>query len=208
MTDKAEELHAVPTFLAKRLLLVATGSLGATYLPFWVNWLRMAYPSLETRIVVTRSAQQFVTRGALVPLVGQEVLEDSWPSQPETKAKHVELARWPDLVVVHPASFSFVGRLALGLADTPVTLALQCTEVGIVLAPALPPGGAESLAYRRHRDALAERDNIAVVDPIRAWSATTRRPEATTAAPLPDVLRTAEALRARLAERRVATHRN
>ncbi|WP_406102124.1 flavoprotein [Streptomyces sp. NBC_01003] len=188
-----------PDFGARRVLFAGTGSLGVMFMPMWLNWLRTAYPDIEVRTMLTRSAQRFVTRDALTAFAGGTVLQDVWPDEPEEGATHVELAQWPDAIVVHPATYNFVGRLALGAADTPLLLALQCTRAPVAVAPALPPGGAESYGYRRHVAALAERPNVTVVPPQPGYSVTTGRPGATVATPLPAVIPALERLRARLA---------
>lgn len=190
---------AVPALHASRLLYIGTGSLTVTHMPFWLNWLSMAYPDLELRLVVTRSAERFVTRAALAPLAGGEVLCDVWPDRPDPTALHVELAEWAEVVLVYPATLNYLARMAVGLADTPSLLAVQCTTAAVAVAPALPPGGLASPAYRRHVAALAERPNVRVVPPVPAVSATTGRPGAAAAPPLPDVIAAAEELRARLA---------
>ncbi|MFZ3499150.1 flavoprotein [Streptomyces sp. 5.8] len=188
-----------PPFGAGKVLFVGTGSIGVMFMPMWLNWLRTAYPDTEVRTMLTRSAQRFVTRDALTAFAGGTVLQDVWPDEPEEGATHVELAQWPDAIVIHPATFHFVSRLALGVADTPLLLALQCTQAPIALAPALPPGGAESFAYRQHVAALAARPNVTVVPPQPGYSVTTGRPGATVATPLPAIIPALERLRARLA---------
>ncbi|WDF39836.1 flavoprotein [Streptomyces sp. T12] len=187
----------LPAFGARRLLYVGTGALSAAHMPFWLNWLRQGYPDVEVRPLITRSAERFVSRGALAPLAGREALLDAWPDGPVHAAPHVELAEWAEAVVVHPASLNFLARLALGLADTPVMLALQCTSAPVVLAPSLPPGALRSAAYRRHRAALEERPNVSVVPPTPGLSSTTGRMDAALAAPLPELLTAAERLRTR-----------
>ncbi|MEV7774477.1 flavoprotein [Kitasatospora sp. NPDC086791] len=186
--------ESTPASPVGRLLLVGTGSLGVASLPFWLNWLRLQHPDVDTKVVLTRTAERFVSRVTLSPILGKQVLQDAWPQEPETTALHVDLAQWAEGVVVYPASFHFIARLALGLADTPVLLALHCTRAPIVLAPALPPGGAESPAYLRHLDALAKRPNIAVLPPQAGYSVTTGRMDASTAAPLPEALAALAAL--------------
>ncbi|MFJ5557829.1 flavoprotein [Streptomyces sp. NPDC093250] len=186
-----------PAFGARKLLYVGTGAIGVMFMPMWVNWVRTSYPDLELRCVVTRSAERFVTRTSLAAFAGAEVLQDVWDDEPETGARHVELAHWPDAVVVHPATFNFVGRLALGVADTPVLLALQCTSAPIAVAPALPPGGAASPAYRQHIKTLEQRSNVIVVPPQPGFSVTTGRMDASVATPLPQVFQAVEELRTR-----------
>ncbi|MFM9457480.1 flavoprotein [Streptomyces europaeiscabiei] len=186
-----------PAFGARKLLFVGTGAIGVMFMPMWVNWVRTAYPDIELRCVVTRSAERFVTRAALTAFAGADVLQDVWSDEPETGARHVELAHWPDAIVVHPATFNFVGRLAAGAADTPVLLALQCTSAPIGIAPALPPGGAGSPAYRQHVETLEKRSNVVVVPPQPGFSVTTGRMDASVATPLPEVFRAVESLRTR-----------
>ncbi|GAA2449019.1 flavoprotein [Streptomyces glaucus] len=198
MAEPPVSAAPAPAFGARQLLYVGTGSLGVMFMPMWSQWLRTSYPQLEVRTVITRSAEQFVTRTALTVFTGREILVDAWPDEPRPKALHVELAQWPDAVVIHPASFHFVSRLALGMADTPVLLALQCTQAPVVVAPALPPGGTDSPAYRRHIEALAERPNVIVIPPTTGRSVTTGRMEASVAAPLSEVLARTEQLRLRM----------
>lgn len=189
---------------ARRLLVVGTGSVTAAHLPFWASWLKMGQPGVEVRYVLTGAATRFVTREALVAIGGCEVLEDRWPDEPEPRARHVDLAQWPDAVVVLPATLNYLARLALGLGDSPSMLALQCTEAAIALAPALPPGGVRSAAYEEHSAKLAGRRNVVVVPPRPGRSTTSGRREAWAPASFPEVLAAADTLRAELATARDA----
>ncbi|MFD4697623.1 flavoprotein [Streptomyces niveus] len=183
----------------RRLLVVGTGSVTAAHLPFWASWLKTAQPGVEVRYVLTGAATRFVTREALVAIGGCDVLADRWPEEPEPRARHVDLAQWPDAVVVLPATLNYLARLALGLGDSPSMLALQCTDAAIALAPALPPGGVRSAAYEEHSAKLAGRRNVVVVPPHPGRSTTSGRREAWAPASFPDVLAAADALRAELA---------
>ncbi|KIF75268.1 hypothetical protein QR77_17750 [Streptomyces sp. 150FB] len=172
----------------RRLLLVGTGALGVSSLPGWLGWLRESYPHIDTKVVLTRQATTFVAPAALTAIGGKPLVHDVWPTEPQVTAPHVELADWPEAVAVFPATFHFVSRLALGLADTPVMLALQCTTAPIGLAPALPPGGYQSHAFRSHLAALRARPQVVVAEPELGRSVTTGRVERSTAAPLPTLL--------------------
>ncbi|MGX2996255.1 flavoprotein [Streptomyces sp. JNUCC 64] len=183
----------------RRLLVVGTGSVTAAHLPFWASWLTANRPAVRTRYALTRTAERFVTRDALVALSGGDVLQDRWPGEPEPRARHVDLAEWPDAVVVVPATLDFLARLALGLGDSPVLLALQCTSAPVALAPALPPGGTRSAAYRDHLRRLSDRPRVTVVPPHPGRSTTTGRLDAWAPAAFPEVLAAVERLRARLA---------
>ncbi|MDX2390003.1 MULTISPECIES: flavoprotein [unclassified Streptomyces] len=181
-----------------RLLLIATGSVSAAELPSWIAWLRATHPELEIQTVLTRSAQRFVTRESLNLLTGRRTMVDAWPEEPVLRAPHVDLTAWAEAVLVHPSTFSYTARLALGLADSPSLLTAQCTAAPVAVAPALPPGGVRSHAYRRHVESLAERPNCVVVPPVPALSLTTGRTDSWAAAPLPEVLDALAALHHRL----------
>lgn len=201
MNDAASALpnQAPPAFTGRRLLYIGTGALGVMFMPMWLHWLRSSYPDVELRTVITRSATRFVTPTTLSVFGGKQPELDVWSDEPETSAPHVELAHWADTVIVHPATFHFTSRLALGAADTPAMLALQCARVPVALAPALPPGAITSPAWQQHARALAERPNVTVVRPHPGMSMTTGKPGAMTAAPLTEVIPALEELRARLA---------
>ncbi|MER6947261.1 flavoprotein [Nonomuraea sp. NPDC000554] len=169
-----------------RLLVVATGSLAASNLPFALALLRGSRPDLRIRVLVTRSAERFVTRTALAA-EAEEVMADEWP-QDVPQARHVELADWAEVVVVYPMTLHFMGRLALGLADSPALLAAQCTGAVVALAPALPPGGVQSFAYQSHWAALSERPNVVLVPPRPGISAATGRPDTWVPATLAQVV--------------------
>ncbi|MET9342307.1 flavoprotein [Nonomuraea sp. NPDC003804] len=186
---------SVPPFRAERLLVLATGSLGAAFLPYWLNWLRHGYGQLDVRVVLTRSAERFVTRQAVAAISGKEVPLDVWPDTAEPSSPHVEYATWPDTVLVYPATYHFLSRFANGLGDTPVLLALQCTSALIGIAPALPPGATGSYAYRRNLAALEARPNVVVADPVPTLSTHTRKRDGLGAAPLFTLIEQVERLR-------------
>ncbi|MEY9949326.1 flavoprotein [Kitasatospora sp. GAS1066B] len=184
----------VPALGLSRLLLVVTGSSSAATMPFWLNWLGELYPALRVQPVLTRSAQRFVTRQGMTGARTGEALLDLWPED-ELTARHVEWAEWAEAVLVYPASFHFLARLALGLADSPALLAAQCTTAPLVVAPALPPGGWQSPACVAHVAALTARPNTAVLTPRPAASLTTGRQDAWAPALFPAAIGELERLR-------------
>ncbi|MER6178216.1 flavoprotein [Streptosporangium sp. NPDC001681] len=194
--SESGRLQGPPPFHAERLLILATGSLGAAFLPYWLNWLRRSYRSLDVRVVVTRSAERFVSRQAIAALIGKDVPVDAWPDVPAPESPHADYAIWPDTVMVYPATYHFLGRFANGLADTPMLLALQCTSALIGIAPALPPGATRSYAYQQHRAAIEGRPNVVVVDPVPVLSTHTRGRDALGAAPLSTLIERLAELRA------------
>ncbi|MET8054784.1 MULTISPECIES: flavoprotein [unclassified Streptosporangium] len=194
--SEAGQPQSAPSFRAERLLVLVTGSLNATFVPYWFNWLRLFYPCLDIRAVVTRSAERFVTRQSLASILNKDVPLDVWPDVPKPGSPHVDYASWPDTVLVYPATYHFLSRFANGFGDTPMLLALQCTSALIGIAPAVPPNAIRSYAYQQHQAAIKARPNVAFVDPVLGISAHTREESVAAAAPLPTLIERLEKLRA------------
>ncbi|MFE1286406.1 peptide terminal cysteine decarboxylase LxmD [Streptomyces sp. NPDC058751] len=174
----------VPDAGFRRVLIVGTGALGVAFLPFWVNWLKNSFPEMEKRVALTRSARRFVSADAIAVLSGKEVFIDDWSEFSGVDVPHVELARWADLVLVHPATLHFVSRYALGITDTPLLLALQSTDALVGVAPSLPPAAHRSPVVQRHLDVLRSRPGVVIAPTIPAVSASTGEVEDGGSAPL------------------------
>ncbi|MDV8023042.1 flavoprotein [Rhodococcus sp. IEGM 1330] len=123
----------------------------------------------EVQVILTRSAQRFLTRLALGAIAQRVPLIDAFDEHDH--ALHVELADWADGVIVHPATMDFVARLAHGFGNSPALLAIQCTRAPVVVCPSLPPGGAYNEGYRDNVRRLSLRDNVSVVAPVSGISA-------------------------------------
>lgn len=162
----------------RSLLWVVTGSVSASFVPFHLTSLQQTRPAVDIRMVLTRSAEKFVSRAALLALSSDRVRVDDWEAEGPGRSPHVEWSQWADAILVYPATFSFVTRVASGGADTPATLALQLTEAPIVLAPALPPGGATAPAYLDAVAALHRRPDVLVLPTAAALSTETGRRDA------------------------------
>lgn len=172
----------------RRIALVATGSLSAAYLPYWMSYLANlenigAHP--EVRILLTRTATRMVSPGVVSALLERPAELDVWPDDDFEHAPHVELAEWADGFLVHPCTFSYLARIAAGLADTPAQLAMQTSHAPKVICPALPPGTTGAPAYHQHLDALKARTDVVLLPPGRGRSATTGRDDALPPAEFP-----------------------
>ncbi len=172
----------------RRVLVVGTGALSVSFLPFWINWLGNTFPEMEKRVVLTRSARRFVSADAISALCARDVVTDDWNEAAPGATPHVDLARWPDLVLVHPATLHFLGRYALGLADTPLLCALQSTSALVGVAPSLPPGAQSKPVVRGHLEALRSRPGVVVAPTVPAVSASTGEREDGGAMPLSELM--------------------
>lgn len=122
-----------------RLLIVVSGAASAMFAPFHLNWLRVAKPHIEPHVILTESACRFVQPLAIKTLLDSRVNVDSWADFAEGTSPHVEIAKWADAAIVHPATFSYVNKFTGGIADSPSLLALHCLQGPIVFGPSFPP---------------------------------------------------------------------
>ena len=119
----------------KRIIVGVSGGVAAYKSPDIVRRLREA--GAEVQVVMTASAQRFVTPLTFQAVSGRPVRSELWDRAAEHAMGHIELGRWAELVLVAPATADFIAHLAHGLAvDLLGTLCLA-TEAPLVLAPAM-----------------------------------------------------------------------
>ena len=119
----------------KRILLGVTGGIAAYKSPDIVRRLRER--GAEVKVVMTKSAGEFITPLTFQAVSGRTVRTDLWDSAAEAAMGHIELARWAEVVLVAPATADFIARLASGHADDLLTTLCLATEAPIAVAPAM-----------------------------------------------------------------------
>lgn len=139
----------------KKLLLGVTGGIAAYKSVELVRLLRKS--AAEVQVVLTGAASQFVTPMTLQAVSGRPVRQDLFDPAHEAAMGHIELARWADLVLVAPASASFMARLANGFADNLLSTLCLATAAPIVLAPAMNQQMWQNAATRDNASLLVQR---------------------------------------------------
>ena len=118
---------------------------------------RLLDEGARVRVVMTRSAQQFITRLTLQTLSGEPVATDLFDLTQESEIGHIDLADSADVVLVAPATANIVGKLAHGIADDLLTTVLLATRAPIVLAPAMNVNMFESPVVQENLETLGAR---------------------------------------------------
>jgi len=102
---------------------------------------RLMDAGAEVRIVMTAAATEFVTPLTFQALSGHPVFFDNSDAGSDSRAengmKHIELARWADVIVVAPASANTLAKLAHGRADNLLTTLCLASEAMKCFAPAM-----------------------------------------------------------------------
>ena len=120
-------------FKGKKIILAVTGSIAAYKTPHLVRLLVKA--GAEVRVIMTPSAEQFVTSLSLATVSKQPVFSNindgaSWNN-------HVELGRWADVMLVAPCSANTLAKMANGLCDNLVCAVYLSAMCPVFVAPAM-----------------------------------------------------------------------
>lgn len=91
----------------------------------------------EVQVVMTEAALRFVGAQTFQALTGRPVRHSLWDEQAEAAMGHIELARWPDAIVIAPASANTLAKLAHGQADDLLTTLVLASDKPLFVAPAM-----------------------------------------------------------------------
>src|SRR5947207_1634161 len=122
-------------FTGKKVLLGVTGSIAAYKAALLVRLL--VKEGAEVKVIMTRSARDFITPLTLSTLSKNPVGTESFNAETGEWNNHVHLASWADIFIIAPASVNTIGKLAMGLCDnflTAVYLSAGCKKI---IAPAM-----------------------------------------------------------------------
>jgi phosphopantothenoylcysteine decarboxylase/phosphopantothenate--cysteine ligase len=89
------------------------------------------------RVIMTRSAVQFVAPLTFQTLSRHHVFVDTFDEKDPAVVSHINLADSADLVLIAPATANMIGKLALGLGDDMLSTTLLATMAPIWVAPAM-----------------------------------------------------------------------
>ena len=138
-----------------KVVLGITGGIAAYKTPDLVRRLRER--GAEVQIVMTASAEEFVTGTALQAVSGRPIRSNLWDKEAEAAMSHIELARWADVVLVAPATAEVMARIVSGGAPDLLTTICLATESPIALAPAMNHVMWSNPATQANRAVLEER---------------------------------------------------
>ena len=119
----------------KKILLAISGGIAAYKCPELVR--RLKERGMQVKVVMTQSAQSFVTPLSLQAVSGEPVSDSLLDPSAEAAMGHIEFAKWADLVLVAPASANIIAKMTQGIADDLLTTLLLATPSKVAVAPAM-----------------------------------------------------------------------
>jgi len=138
---------------------------------------RLQQERLDVQVVMTRSAQEFITPLTFAALTGQKVITDMFgaggtaaPANVESAIEHIAVAQRIDLLLVAPATADILGKFASGIAEDFLSTLYLATKAPVVVAPAMNVNMWDHAATQRNLAILRER-GVHVVDPDEGYLA-------------------------------------
>lgn len=110
----------------------------------------------EVHVVMTRSAQEFITPLTFQTLSGNPVHTELFNLIQEQDIGHISLADRADLLLVAPATANLVGKVANGIADDLLTTTMMASKAKVLLAPAMNSNMWSNPIYRANQDKLEQ----------------------------------------------------
>ncbi len=161
-----------------KLLLGCTGSVGVLFIPSLIMKLRKEYRT-QIDVLMTKSAQRFLTSYSLEILTGRPAATDLFES---FQHNHINFIESHKIFLIAPATASMISKIANGIADDLVSLS-ACVAVGstaeLVIAPSMNIAMWEC-AFVQENVAKLKRQGIHFVGPSRGTEIVNFK-EATTA---------------------------
>ena len=116
------------------ILLGITGGIAAYKIPFLVRiFIKKGH---NVKVILTESAQQFVTPLTLATLSKNDVLSSLMTSDNQWN-NHVELALWADVFLIAPATANTLSKMAHGQCDNLLLAAYFSAKAPVFVAPAM-----------------------------------------------------------------------
>jgi phosphopantothenoylcysteine decarboxylase / phosphopantothenate---cysteine ligase len=119
----------------KKILLCVTGGIAVFKAAALTS--KLTQSGFEVKVILSESASKFVTPLTFQALSRNDVHMDTFDEKNSKVIAHIDLADWPDLIVVAPATANVIGKLANGIADNMITTTLLAATSPVWIAPAM-----------------------------------------------------------------------
>ncbi len=148
-------MSGIQAISGKRIVLGVAGSIACYKAADIASKLTQAGAQVD--VVLTGSAQEFVTPLTFRSLTHRSVITDLFDLGSDDPLEHVEIARRADAIVIAPATANLIAKLAHGLADDALTTIVLATEAPVLIAPAMEHNMWSNTATQANAAALRDR---------------------------------------------------
>ncbi|NLK62374.1 MAG: bifunctional phosphopantothenoylcysteine decarboxylase/phosphopantothenate--cysteine ligase CoaBC [Fusobacteria bacterium] len=119
----------------KNILIGITGGIAAYKIANLVSMLKKQNYNID--IIMTKNATEFITPLTFETLSNQKVVTDMFESKEKHNVEHISLAEKADFVLIAPATYNIIGKVASGIADDMLTTVIAATKAKVVFSIAM-----------------------------------------------------------------------
>ena len=105
--------------MKKNILLGVSGGIAAYKAANIISMLKKK--GHNVRVIMTKNATEIIAPLTLETLARDRVVTDMWEKKPNVEVEHISFAEWADVILVAPATYNVVGKVANGIADDMLT---------------------------------------------------------------------------------------
>ncbi len=111
----------------KNILIGVTGGIAAFKSASIVSLLKKK--GYNVKVVMTENATNIIGPLTLETLSKNRVYVDMWDKNPHYEVEHISLADWADIVLIAPATYNIIGKVANGIADDMLSTILSAVSL-------------------------------------------------------------------------------
>ena len=111
----------------KNILVGVTGGIAAFKSASIVSLLKKK--GYNVKVVMTENATNIIGPLTLETLSKNRVYVDMWDKNPHYEVEHISLADWADIVLIAPATYNIIGKVANGIADDMLSTILSAISL-------------------------------------------------------------------------------
>ena len=119
----------------KNILVGVTGGIAAYKSANIISKLKKK--GYNVKVIMTESATKIITPLTLETLSRNRVYVDMWDKNPHFEVEHISLVEWADVVLVAPATYNIVGKVANGIADDMLSTVISACKKQVYFALAM-----------------------------------------------------------------------
>jgi len=111
----------------KNILVGVTGGIAAFKSASIVSLLKKK--GYNVKVVMTENATNIIGPLTLETLSKNRIYVDMWDKNPHYEVEHISLADWADIVLIAPATYNIIGKVANGIADDMLSTILSAVSL-------------------------------------------------------------------------------
>lgn len=119
----------------KNILLGVTGGIAAYKAAMLVRLFKRQ--GAQVRVVMTRSAKDFITPVTMATLSGNPILVENFDPENGAWNSHISLGEWADLYLIAPATANTLAKMSAGVADNLLLCTYLSARCPVWVAPAM-----------------------------------------------------------------------